>query len=157
MKTPRGIVPGYNAQAVVSPAHGDGEGGGMLVTAATVVDAPDDHEQLLPMLEQAQQTTGTAALTLADAGYHSGRALEACERREQRVVMPETRQRLLTRPYDKHQFRYEQDSDRYICPAGQPLAFQWNSWQRGGAGPGVMYAARVRRSGNAPRVRGDAW
>ena len=45
--------------------------------------------------------------------------------------MPETRQRLLTRPYDKHQFRYEQDSDRYICPAGQSLAFQWNSWQRG--------------------------
>ena len=41
----------------------------MLVTAATVVDAPDDHEQLLPMLEQAQHTTGTAALTLADAGY----------------------------------------------------------------------------------------
>ena len=81
MKTPRGIIPGYNAQAMVSGAETDGEGGGMLITAASVVDAPDDHGQLLPMLEQARAMTGaTADLTLADAGYHSGYALEDCER-----------------------------------------------------------------------------
>ena len=46
MKTPRGIIPGYNAQAMVSGAETDGEGGGMLLTAASVVDAPADTEQL---------------------------------------------------------------------------------------------------------------
>lgn len=124
MKTPHGIVPGYNAQAMVSPAGTDRGSGGMLVTAAEVVDAPVDNEQLAPMLERARETTGMAAtLTLADAGYHSGRALEACERREQRVVMPEARQRLLEHPYHKDRFRYEAEHDHYICPEGQPLRF----------------------------------
>lgn len=124
MKTRHGIVPGYNAQAMVSPARTDGEAGGMLVTAADVVDAPVDNEQLAPMLEQAGGTTETtAALTLADAGYHSGRTLESCERREQRVVMPEARQRLLEQPYHKHRFRYDPEHDRYLCPEGQSLGF----------------------------------
>ena len=61
MKTPHGIVPGYNAQAMVSPAGTDRGSGGMLVTAAEVVDAPVDNEQLAPMLERARETTGMAA------------------------------------------------------------------------------------------------
>ena len=132
MKTPRGIIPGYNAQAMVSGAETDGEGGGMLITAASVVDAPDDHGQLLPMLEQARAMTGAVAgLTLADAGYHSGYALEDCERLEQRVVMPESRERVLRRPYGKQHFRYESDHDRYICPEGQPLPFHGTNRVRG--------------------------
>lgn len=124
MKTRHGIVPGYNAQAVVSPADTDGDTGGMLVTAADVVDEPVDNEQLTPMLEQAEEATGTSAtMTLADAGYHSGRALEACERRERRVVMPEARQRPLEQPYHKHRFRYDPEHDRYLCPEGRPLGF----------------------------------
>ena len=132
MKTARGIVPGYNAQAMVSRAETDGGSGGMLITAASVSDAPADTEQLAPMVEQARETTGRAAvLTLADAGYHSGRALEDCERLEQRVVMPETRERVLRRPYGKQHFRYESARDRYICPEGQPLPFHGINRVRG--------------------------
>ena len=51
----------------------------MLVTAADAYDNPDDHAQLIPMLEQAEEITGTEApLTLADAGYHSGKNLKEC-------------------------------------------------------------------------------
>ena len=147
MKTPRGIIPGYNAQAMVSGAETDGEGGGMLITAASVVDAPDDHGQLLPMVEQARAMTGaTADLTLADAGYHSGYALEDCERLEQRVVMPESRERVLRRPYGKQHFRYESDRDRYICPEGQPLPFHGANRVRG------EHVRQYRASGEACRT-----
>ena len=147
MKTPRGIIPGYNAQAMVSGAETDGEGGGMLITAASVVDAPDDHGQLLPMLEQARAMTGaTADLTLADAGYHSGYALEDCERAEQRVVMPESRERVLRRPYGKQHFRYESDRDRYICPEGQPVPFHGTNRVRG------EHVRQYRASGEACRT-----
>ena len=121
--------------------------GGMLITAASVVDAPDDHGQLLPMLEQARATTGaTADLTLADAGYHSGYALEDCERLEQRVVMPESRERVLRRPYGKQHFRYEPDRDRYVCPEGQPLPFHATNWIRG------EHVRQYRASGEACRA-----
>ena len=73
MKTRHGIVPGYNAQSMVSPIEVDDEASGMLITAVDVVDDPTDYGQFTPMLEQAEETTGTkACMTLADAGYYSG-------------------------------------------------------------------------------------
>ena len=68
MKTRHGIVPGYNAQSMVSPIEVDDEASGMLITAVDVVDDPTDYGQFTPMLEQAEETTGTkACMTLADA------------------------------------------------------------------------------------------
>ena len=40
MKTRQGVVPGYNAQAVVSPLAGNEGVSGVLVTAVDVVDEP---------------------------------------------------------------------------------------------------------------------
>ena len=69
MKGRQGIVAGYNAQAMVSPMETDGGATSMLVTAVDVVDAANDNALLVPMLEQAEETTGTRAqMTLADAG-----------------------------------------------------------------------------------------
>ena len=46
---------------------------GVLITAVGLVDEPDDHTSFTPMLEQAEETTGSKApMTLADAGYYSG-------------------------------------------------------------------------------------
>ena len=70
MKGRQGIVAGYNAQAMVSPMETDGGATSMLVTAVDVVDAANDNALLVPMMEQAEETTGTRAqMTLADAGY----------------------------------------------------------------------------------------
>ena len=70
MRNRQGIIPAYNAQAVVSPAVANGEVVGLLMTEAEAFTNPDDHEQLIPMVEQAEDTTGAkAGLTLADAGY----------------------------------------------------------------------------------------
>ena len=125
VKSRQGIVAGYNAQAMVSPLDSDNAGvRGLLITAAEVVNDPDDHAQLIPMLEQAQDNAGKpAAMTLADAGYHSGANLHACAEREQQVIMPETQEKALRQPYHKDHFKYDDTTDTYTCPQGQILHF----------------------------------
>lgn len=70
MKSRQGIVPGYNAQAMSSRLAPSVAGRtGLLITAAEVVTAADDHAQLVPMLAAAAEATGQAvAVTVADAG-----------------------------------------------------------------------------------------
>ena len=124
MKTGYGIVPGYNAQAMVSPVEADGEPIGMLITAVNVVDAPNDNDQLVPMMERAEEATGTKTpMTLADSGYFSGSALEDCSGSGQQVAMPEARERQLKNPYHKDRFTYDEPSDSFQCPQGQTLRF----------------------------------
>ena len=124
MKGRQGIVAGYNAQAMVSPTETDGGATGMLVTAVDVVDAANDNALLVPMVEQAEETTGTRAqMTLADAGYFAASHLAECTRRGQQVVVSESRQRFLKDPYHKDRFTYDEHSDSFTCPQGQTLKF----------------------------------
>jgi len=123
MKGRGGYVAGYNAQAVVSPLDEAVAGqSGMLLTAAEVTDDPDDHDQLVPLLAQAAETTGAVAETsLADGGYHSGPNLAATT--GQRLVMPEA-QGGLDDPYHKDRFVYDPEQDTSTCPPGQVLTFR---------------------------------
>ena len=123
MKGRQGIVAGYNAQAMVSPMETDGGATGMLVTAVDVADAANDNALLVPMMEQAEETTGTRAqMTLADAGYFAASHLAECTRRGQQVVVSESRQRFLKDPYHKDRFTYDEHSDSFRCPQGRTLA-----------------------------------
>lgn len=125
MKGSQGMVVGYNAQATVSPVKISDEQAGLMITAADVSTCASDAGNLVPMLEQAEDNSGQRAeVSLADASYHSGPNLEACALREQVVVMPETRQRLLGEPYHKDRFEYDKHTDSYTCPQGQVLRFQ---------------------------------
>ena len=124
MKTRQGFVAGYNAQAMVSPLETEDGGKRFLITAAEVSQAPDDHSELQRMLEASEETLGEhAEVTLADAGYHSGENLTACEEQGQTVLMPEAQARALANPYHKDRFAYDQDSDTYTCPLGQTLRY----------------------------------
>ena len=124
MKGRQGIVAGYNAQAMVSPVETEEGANGMLVTAADVVDAAKDNALLMPMIKQAEETTGTKAqMTLADAGYFAGSHLAESARLGQQVVVSESRQRFLKDPYHKDQFTYDEQSDSFTCPQGQTLHF----------------------------------
>ena len=65
----------YNAQAVVAV-------GSLLVVAADVVQAPNDKQQVAPMLRKIgalPAAVGTANTLLADTGYFSAGNVEACE------------------------------------------------------------------------------
>jgi hypothetical protein len=124
MKGRRGIMPGYNAQAMVSPLSSDDGSKRVIITAADVVTNASDSGQLVPMLEQAEELTGyRSPVTLADGGYHTAAALDAGESRGQVLVMGEHHEKDSTRPYFKDRFQYDADSDGYICPHGHRLRF----------------------------------
>ena len=125
VKGKQGVVAGYNVQTVVSPfkvTEAD-KTGGMFVTAIDAVQDAEDHHQLVNMLEQAEEMTGKKAdITLADAGYHSGANLAACEERIQRVAIPEPQEHRAKPPYH-NDFSYDANTDSYTCPMGRTLKF----------------------------------
>ena len=133
MKSRQGFVAGYNAQAMVSPLQAAIAGRtGLLITAAEVVQDPDDHSQLLPMVQAAREITGQrSALTLADGGYHSGPNLAACAAEDQAVVMPEAQRKALANPYHKDAFTYDEEHDSFVCIQGQALTFRGNKVRTG--------------------------
>lgn len=127
MKGAHGYVAGYNGQAVVSPLNPQAAGcTGLLITAADVTQDPADQDQLVPMIEQAEATTGCAAgLTLADGGYHSGPNLERCAETGRPVAMPESGRppAAAPDPYGRDAFVYDEETDAYTCPESQTLRF----------------------------------
>lgn len=125
MKGRQGIIAGYNMEAVVSPLKvGEAGRSGLFMTAVDAVQDPDDHGQLIPMMEQAEENTGEKAeMSLADAGLHSGPNLAACEGREQVIAMPEAQEQALKQPYHKDRFGYSADTDTYRCPCGHTLKY----------------------------------
>jgi transposase len=73
MRGADGIVQGYNAQAAVEP-------GLQLIVGQTVTQAPNDKEQLLPMVAVIEEQSGQRPeQVLADSGYCSEKNLEALE------------------------------------------------------------------------------
>ncbi|MDO8691035.1 MAG: IS1182 family transposase, partial [Dehalococcoidia bacterium] len=141
VKSRQGMVAGYNAQAMVSPLNEEAAGKtGLFITAADVTNQPDDHSQLVPMIEAAKEMTGREpGLTLADGGYHSGSVLAECQQRVIRVLISEGQKKVLQNPYHKDRFVYEAQTDSYICPEGQTLIF-------GGTIPRGDQEARTYRS-----------
>src|ERR1700680_188733 len=78
----------YNAQAVVAA-------GSMLVVAADVVQAPNDKQQLAPMLDKLSalpDQLGEAETLLADSGYFSQANVEACAAAGIEPLIPQGRQ-----------------------------------------------------------------
>lgn len=125
MKSRQGIVPGYNIQAVVSPlkVKETETAGGMFITAVDTVQDTDDHHQLINMIDQAVETVGEkAGITLADAGYHSGANLAACEERNQEVAIPESQENR-AKPACHERFNHDASNDSYVCPLGKTLKF----------------------------------
>lgn len=133
MKTRQGVVAGYNLEAVVSPLkESQVEKPGNLLTAVEVVPDAADTQQLIPMLEQADENCGQKAdISLADAGFHSGKNLAACEKQGQVIIMPEAQEKALKQPYHKDRFVYDPYNDRYLCPGGEILYFASTTVVRG--------------------------
>lgn len=143
MKGRQGIMPAYNAQAMVSPLVA---GNGMLITAADVVNTASDMGQLVPLLEQAEEMIGQrVGLTLADGGYHTAANLAAGEQRGQRLVMPERYHEGVQGPYFKDRFTYDAITDSYSCPQGQRLTFR-GTRQNNGSIPGPYRLYRASRT-----------
>ena len=80
--------------------------------------------------------TSDSPLTLADAGHNAGQHLEASERPDQRVVMPDRWQRVVN-PYHKNRFVYEEATDSYRCPTGNSGTKRTSAETAGARGPAL--------------------
>lgn len=75
MKTPNGFEQCYNAQVAVDERS-------QLIVAADVVTAPNDKQQLHPLVEQVIANVGVPRGAVADSGYFSEANVQALEERE---------------------------------------------------------------------------
>lgn len=141
MPTSKGMVQGYNAQAIVDEKH-------QVVTAADLATGGQDGNVLGELFEHAKQTAEKAGLgsdhyrgkeLLADANYHSERNLEACAEAGVDAVIPDPnfrsrdprhegrdenhiqRVRPSIKRFGIEHFEHDPDSDTYTCPKGQKL------------------------------------
>jgi transposase len=140
-----GIV-GYNVQAAVDVKH-------HLIVAHEVTNVGHDRGQLANMARQVQAATGHEhPSVLADRGYYAGTEVLACEQDGSVPYVPKPWTEVLACEQDgsvpyvpkpltsgakadgrfgKQDFVYVPRRDIYRCPAGQHLAWHFNSVEDG--------------------------
>ena len=134
MKTSQGMLPAYNVQTAVDAEHG-------LIVAQKVSDEPADNRSLLPMAEAARaalEGSRSPLHVVADAGYSKGEQAASCESQGILPHIPakrgvNTRGRQL---FDRTAFRYQEQSNTMLCPAGHSLR------SGGRSGRAVAYLGR---------------
>jgi transposase len=114
------ITTNYNCQGAVTEQG--------IIVSAYATNAASDKEQLQPIIAQAEQNTGEAITTiLADSGYASYDNYEALELQRKTAYMPDQEYDQQSKrkqdPYDRSNFTYDAEQDKYICPQGNELAF----------------------------------
>ena len=112
------IKTNYNGQASVDEEN-------QFIVACDVTTECNDKKQLIPMVEKAEENLKTKIdICKADSGYHSGDnlAIMAGKKIESFIDDP-YKQRVDNDnfKYDKVNFKYNPDTDSYICPEGKIL------------------------------------
>ena len=121
-----GIV-GYNVQTAVDTKH-------HLIVAHEVTNVGTDRHQLANMAEQARVELGTEKLdVVADRGYYEGGEIKACEDAGISVMLPkpQTSGAKAQGRFGKQDFVYVAADDVYRCPAGETLAYRYESSEDG--------------------------
>jgi transposase len=118
----------YNAQAVVDSQEG-------VIVACEVNRQETDFGQLIPMIEQARQSLGVAAVqttTLADTGYGAGADLQAAQDKQLSVLVPPFRgQATADNPHASQHFHYDEQARTVTCPQGRRLEHEGHTLQEG--------------------------
>ena len=125
MKTRQGVMPGYNAQAMASPARtADGQRAGMLITA---VEVGGRTGRPRPVDSDAGQGRGQygrqGGHDVGRCGLPFGAGAGGVRQQGPASGDAESQRRALRRPYHKDRFTYDESSDSYRCPQGQALRF----------------------------------
>lgn len=125
----------YNAQAVADAQAG-------IIVACDASRDETDGGQLTPMIEQARENIGMAAintLTVADSGYGSGADLQAAVEKQMNVLAPPREGKPAhDNPYATHHFTYDPAAQTVTCPQGRILD------REGGTAKKESYAQRFR-------------
>jgi transposase len=121
-----GVV-GYNVQVAVEIDH-------HLIVAHDVVQTGSDRAQLEPMGQQAKQALGVDELdVIADRGYFSADQIKDCSDAgiTPTLPKPQTSSNRKRGMFVKSDFRYVEDEDVYVCPAGERLPWRYVTEEAG--------------------------
>ena len=108
---------GYNVQSAVDTKN-------HLIVAHEVTNVGIDKDQLLAMAEQAREALAAEKIeVVADKGYFNSEKIAACEDAGITVYVPKpaTSNARAHGRFDKNDFIYDRENDRYTCPAGKYL------------------------------------
>ena len=112
----------YNVQAVVDGKH-------KLIIDFEVSTCPDDTGALPKMTDSAKEIMGVETIAVvADKGYHCGKDIEKCEQNGTTCYIPPTAG-CAPAPDPKYNcanFKYNPQSDNYICPHGAELSYRYS-------------------------------
>ena len=118
---------GYNVQSAVDTKH-------HLIVTHEVTNVGIDKDQLSPMAEKARDALGAETIeVVADKGYFNGEEIAACEEAGIAVYVPKpiTSNARFEGRYDKRDFTYDAENDRYVCPAGRHLIYRMSREENG--------------------------
>ncbi len=122
-----GVV-GYNVQAAVDTTH-------HLIVAHDVIQSGSDRASLTPMAELAKDALKVDEIdVVADRGYFSAEQIKACADTGVTPTLPKpmTTGMKAKGLFGKHDFRYLDERDVYICPADRTLSFLSHKRQKDG-------------------------
>lgn len=129
------VVRGYSGQVAADAQH-------QVIVAVKATAQPVDSEQLNPMLQEVEKTTGHAPEQLvADSGYYTDDAvLEAAKSKTDCIVPDSETAAQLNNPkraesdsatYHVSRFAYDEGKDEFTCPQGKTLPFVRKGYRRG--------------------------
>ena len=123
-KSRQGTHACHNAQISVDNKHG-------LIVQAETVGQNTDVNALSDQVKKSSENLGkNPSSVCADSGYSSVEDLEKIDK-EIQVVVPskeqihQEREEIPFHPFDKEQFRYDQEKNEYICPDGKTLKYSY--------------------------------
>ena len=127
MPTAHGMIVGYNAQLAVDAKH-------KLIAAEDVTNDVTDFQQLANVALEAKTNLALKqAEVVADAGYYNAAEVSRCAEEGITAYVPkaDTSANTARGLYGKSRFRYDEQKDVYVCPAGAELTHRFNTYELG--------------------------
>lgn len=138
---------GYNVQIAVDDQY-------RMIVASDVTQDGNDTQQLVPMLEKAQDVLQAERLVgLADVGFFSGEQIKQAEEKGFDVYLPVPHKgeaAVKEGRFIRAQFHYDAPQDRYICPQGEPLA-PCGQWQERNGKRMQAYKSKISSCNGCPQ------
>jgi len=165
MHTPRGTVQGYNAQALVDAKR-------QVIVQAEAFGCGQDQDHVEPVIDGAKQNMQAIghsddyfreAILSADTCYHSSASIKKCEqeqidayipdkeyrKRDPRFALSESSKARRRRQFSREDFRYEEETDQYICPQGKRLDHNTSKFRANG----IIYKRYLAKATDCERCK----
>ena len=127
MPTSQGNQVGYNAQMAVDAKH-------KLIAADDVTNDVTDYEQLANVALEAKANLELKQTeVVADSGYYNASEVGRCVEAKIQPMIPkaDTSANTARGLYGKSKFKYAEQKDVYVCPAGGELSYRFSTIELG--------------------------